>query len=665
MNQYQMSPKQQGGPGKAEERATPASPMSRRALLLGIILVPLLVLAVVYGEIVRFVELATTSLMLIAIFILILFLAVNALLKRWKPGWHLSRSELLYIYVMLTVAGSIAGVGMVQFIVPMLTHIFKFATPENKWAQFWPYVPTWMIPKESVWEGFYRGQTTFFTMENIKGWLVPIGVWSLFTFAFLSFMMSINLLLRRQWIERERLTFPIVYFPLELTREKEPLLKNKLLWIGFLIPVILESLAGLNYINPSIPYLPIKPTGALRLGRFLGAEQASPFYDVTLAFYPLALGIAYFVQLEVLFSCWFFYWFARFQDLVCIWLGFRGPEASAAMVEMPYLNQQSLGAFVALGLVAVWLARSHLANVIVSVFKGVKEQNQSKDHFSDRTILLGFLATGIFLGLFFWISGIPVALIALFFFIYFFTLLGFTRIRAEAGLPWTFGPNHPPHLFMVPSVGPVNISPRALTALTYFQWFDWDYRCVNMPYQMEGLKIASAANLKSRHMVKGILTASAIAIIVAFLALLALYYRFGAETGSVDDYRTGWASMPINHLRTWAESGEGMNWGEIAGGGAGAAMVVFLAWMRSRWLWWPFHPVGYALSATFTPEWLWCPLFIVWLAKGFILRYGGMRLYRRGIPFAIGLILGDYIITAFWALTGLILHKHLYTTFPQ
>jgi hypothetical protein len=668
MYQDGLTPEKRGDAGKLPNQEGEAAPLSRRAFLLAVFIIPFMVLAVLYGEHVRFVELATTSLTLIAIVILLVLLVSCALVKRFKPGWCLARSELLYIYVMLTIAGSISGLGMVQFIVPMLSHLFHYATPENKWGQFLPHVPTWMIPSKGVMEAFYKGQTTFFTPEHIKGWLVPIAVWSVFLIAFLIFMLSINLLLRRQWIEKERLTFPIVSFPLELTREKDPLLKNKFLWLGFLIPVILEGLAGLNYLYPAIPYVPLKAhSHRLNLGPYFGADPEGPFAQVTLAFYPLALGIAYFVQLDVLFSFWFFYWFARMQEQACVWLGFRGPEASAKIYEMPYLNQQSLGAYVALGLVAVWLARHHLIAIAKNVFTGKKSaaRASAKGEISDRTAFLGFLGAGLFLTIFFLLAGISLPITLLFFFIYFFTVLGFTRIRAEAGLPWTFGPNHPPHIFMIWSVGPVNISNRALTSLTYFQWFDWDYRCVNMPYQMEGLKIASAANLRSRDMVKGILAASVVAIIAAFIGLLALYYRFGAESGSVDDYRSGWASMPINLLRTWVESGQGANWAEIAGGGAGAAMVTILAWLRSRWLWWPFHPVGYALSGSYTPQWLWCPLFVTWLLKGFILRYGGMRLYRKGIPFAVGLILGDYVMTAVWTLIGLMLHKTVYVTFPQ
>jgi hypothetical protein len=41
---------------------------------------------------------------------------------------------------------------------------------------------------------------------------------------------------------------------------------------------------------------------------------------------------------------------------------------------------------------------------------------------------------------------------------------------------------------------------------------------------------------------------------------------------------------------------------------------------------------------------LWLPIFVSWLAKVLILRYGGLRGYRRALPFFLGLILGEFFV---------------------
>ncbi len=639
------------------ERDEAGRPLPRRALLLGVVLVVVVVIAVEYGELVTQVgELVSSSLMMIVTCLLLIFLAANFLLRRGKPGWRLSRAELLYLFIMLTAACNIAGVGMVQFLVPLLGHIFHYATPANGWSYFHPYVPPLLVPDPAVLPAYYLGESSFLTRAHLLGWLSPALVWTGFILAFIGFTLSLSVLLRRQWVEKERLSFPIVYFPLELTREDTSLWRDRLLWIGASVPVILHSLAALNHLYPSVPYVPLKPSSQLHLGRFF--PPGHPLSAITLAFYPMALGIAYFAQTEVLFSCWFFYWIARLEEMASIALGFRGPMSQS---DMPYLNQQSLGAFVALGAVAVWLARGELARALKSAV-GIRRSG-GEEPAPPRSAVFGFLATGLFLVGFCLAIGIPGRIIALFFTIYFLVVIGFTRIRATAGLPWLFGPNHPPHIFMTWAVGPRNVSMQTLTSLNYLQWFDWDYRGTAMAHQMEALKLSTAAGLRHRDVAKSILLSAAIAIVVAFMAFLAIAYHFGAESGKLESYRVNWAEMPIDLLAIWGASQQGIGWDEIGGGAAGAVVVLLLSFAHTRLIWWPFHPVGYALSCTFTLEWLWCPLFVVWLAKLLILRYGGIRLYRRGIPLAIGLILGDYAVALVWAAIALVTGEHMYSTF--
>lgn len=665
MQQYRRSIVRESKPALKGAEIDDRAPLSRRILLMGIVLIPLMCIAVEYGEIVRRVDLVGTSLMILVTTILLFFIAFNVALKRWAPRWRFTQAELLFLFVMLTAAGNIAGTGMIQLCVPMLTTLQHFATPENRWGQFLPFMKDWMVPDKSVVEAFWRGQTTFYTPEHIKAWLGPLLIWALFAFAYICFTLCFNVLIRRQWVDRERLAFPIVYFPLELTREGPgSLLHQKLLWLGFAVAVALETLAGLHHLYPTVPYFPIKAwEPGLDIGHFFGAVPSTEINLLTMAFYPLALGLAYFVHLEVLFSLPFFYWFARLEEFICIWLGYRGPGVSSRMYEMPYLNQQSEGAFLALALAAIWAARKHLKAIIVAAFKGGSETD-TRDFISYRTALIGLLASAAFIFVFWYMTGVELPVLILFFPIFFLTVVGYTLIRANAGLPFAFGPNHPPHLFLTQAYGPVNMSPQTIAALNYSTWLGWDWRGTTMPHQMEGLKIASSAKLNGRDMVRVIVLASGIAIIASFITLLALYYRFGGESGGLDTFRTQWTLETWDLARGYMESGANRNWWEINGGAAGALVLFWLGWMQKRLVWWPFHPIGYTVSLSITATYMWCPMLIVWIIKSLILRYGGMSVYRRGIPLAVGLILGDFTMAGIWALAGLAAGKTLYITFP-
>ena len=67
---------------------------------------------------------------------------------------------------------------------------------------------------------------------------------------------------------------------------------------------------------------------------------------------------------------------------------------------------------------------------------------------------------------------------------------------------------------------------------------------------------------------------------------------------------------------------------------------------------------GEVKGASFALMRLWLPLFTSWLLKGLILRYGGLKGYRRALPFFMGLVVGEFM--AGFIRTVLDLTFHLY-----
>ena len=87
-------------------------------------------------------------------------------------------------------------------------------------------------------------------------------------------------------------------------------------------------------------------------------------------------------------------------------------------------------------------------------------------------------------------------------------------------------------------------------------------------------------------------------------------------------------------------------------GGFGFTML--LMFLKSRSLWFPFHPGGYVLTTGggFGREWF--ATFVSWALKLVILRMGGIKAYRAAAPFFLGVLLGDYTMGCLWSLIGLI-----------
>jgi len=82
---------------------------------------------------------------------------------------------------------------------------------------------------------------------------------------------------------------------------------------------------------------------------------------------------------------------------------------------------------------------------------------------------------------------------------------------------------------------------------------------------------------------------------------------------------------------------------------------------RLRFIWWPFHPLAYPLSANGNFAKLWFPVFLAWFIKLLLLRHGGVRAYRQALPVFFGVMLGEFLMGTIWAVIGLILGQQMYS----
>ena len=129
-------------------------------------------------------------------------------------------------------------------------------------------------------------------------------------------MVCINTLVRKQWTEHEKLSYPIIQLPLELTSigNRTNLLRNKMMWLGFGIAGAIDILNGLHHLYPTVPSL----GGRLYdLRPFFTQKPWSAIGWTPIAVFPFAVGMAFFIPLDLSFSCWFFYLF--WKGGTCLW----------------------------------------------------------------------------------------------------------------------------------------------------------------------------------------------------------------------------------------------------------------------------------------------------------------------------------------------------------
>lgn len=591
------------------------------------------------------------SLVYPVIFNLLLLIAINAPLKRWLPKRALSQAELIVIYIVLSLTSVVSGLDMVQVLVPLLGHAFYYSTPENEWMElFGQYLPRWLTVDDlRVLDDYYKGGTTFHKLTYIKGWLQPILWWSLFFSLLMMIMLCINVIVRKQWVETEKLSYPIIQLPLCMTEGggSARFFKDRMLWFGFSLAGGVDLINGLHYFYPAIPLI---PTRSIEIGRYFVEKPLSAIGWTPVCFFPFVIGISAFMPLTLSFSCWFFYILWKVQLVFAEMIGL------GKMPEFPYVyyKSQASGAYIAVGLFALWTLRKHLGKILRNIHRSSMFDLQEPMRYKSAVILIvlcliSLLAFCVKAGMSLWVFPI-------FFSMYFMIALAIARIRAELGPPVNELYRIGPDMILVQSLGTRRLGVRNLSVFTLFWSFNRSNRCNPMPHQLEAFKLSEQVQMNDKRLLKVMIAVTVISMPVAMWCYLCSRYKYGDFT-----WTAGFEAY--NRLQSWIYYQPGAEPVTVILMLIGFAMVILLSFLHTRFVWWSLHPVAYPLSSSlnWSMSWMWSSIFVSWLIKYLILRHGGIRLYRETLPFFMGLILGDYLVGGFWNILSVLTKIPTYT----
>jgi len=627
-----------------------------RSVLIGLLLIPPNCYWVVQSEAVW----GTTYLTIVSLFFnvtfsLFILVCFNNLFRRiFRFG--LSQKELLTIYIMLCLGSSVAGNNFLENLILSLGHAFWFATPENEWSElFFRFVPDWLAVKDrNVLTGFYEGESSIYDPENINAWLKPLFFWGSFALVLIFTLLCVNVIIRKEWTEREKLSYPIIQLPLELTRDGtgSKLFSNKLFLIGFGLAATITIINGLHFHFPSVPNLRLRTN----IGYLFTEKPWNAIGWMPVALYLWVVGIVYFIPLDLCFSCWFFYLFAKSQLVIGSIFGL------SSLPGFPYLNQQSTGGWIALFLIAIWLTRRHLMDVFIRAFR--RERSQIAEPMSYRSALIGFILGFSFLVLFCVAGGMSLWVGILFFVLLIALETTITRMRAELGPPlhelFLVGPD----TILATIFGTQRLGGANLTMMTYLYFTDRTVSSHSMPHQLEGFKIAERAGIDNRKLVMVMMCATFVGIVSALWSLLHSAYKTGVASGFIGYTGLPWESF--NRLGWWLRYPGGTNYPEMGFIAGGLIFSIIMMFLRVRFLWWQLHPVGYALSTSgWVINYIWFSFVVGWLIKWIILKHGNIRTYRNATPFFFGLILGEYTLGCLWCLIGIIFGFQTYGFFES
>ncbi len=624
-----------------------------RSILLCLLIMPLNSYWVVQMEVVRYSAHPTTiSLFFNTVFILLCLTLLNRTVRRFAPRMALQRGELLLIFSGLSISSCVSGHDMLQVFVPMLTWTFKHADSSNEWAKLInPHLRDGLFIKdEAIWKSYYLGNDSIWHWKYISAWLPVVTIWTFFVSLLLFVMLCMNAILRKQWTDNERLTYPIVQLPLQITTEQafqpKGLFLNRLFWIGFIIAGTIDCINSLNYYYPSIPTVLTPGFGQsfLDIGPMFTAKPWNAVGWTPLSFYPFMIGLGMFMPLDFLFSCVFFYWFWKLEKVASVAMAYdQDPR-------FPYTETQSFGAYISFCLYSVWVSRHYLKQVLSRALGRPSDLDDSREPMTYRNALLG-IAVGVgglvafasYLGMPWWIG-------ILFFLMYFALALAITRMRAELGTPMHDLHFTGPEMIMTRVVGSKAFDMDTRTVFALFFWFNRAYRSHPMPHQLEAFKLAEQSRTDYRKWSKALLFLGSAAIFIAFWAILQLMYSYGAESKS----RITFGAEAYNTLTGWLKSPQPGKFQEFIAIWVGFGIAFLLQGLRMRFPWWPLHPLAFAVTSSFEINLVWGPLFLAWIFKSLILRYGGRGGFHRSLPFFIGLMLGQFVVGSLWNIYGIV-----------
>ncbi len=636
-----------------------------------------LLLAVIFGYIIPVIDVKLSNTFLgaahlppgaIAV-LLILLLVVNPALKMLSRRGGFARNEVLTVYISCLFSCLVPGHGAENFFVSNIIGPFYFATRDNKWLDFLQAnLPAWFTPalwadggkygnagRQAV-EGWYTGSPII----PWAAWLVPLLAWGSFIFASYFMLGCLGVILRAQWAEREALAFPLLRLPLELTEDVDRpdsygiigrFFRNPVMWIGFGIGVFIQAFKGLHVYYADVPDIPLE----IVTGTLFTEAPWNQIGWLPMQVYPIAVGITYLLTSEVSFSLWFFYLFMRFQLIAAYSMGFV-PSTLPGLIghvggARTFTGYQQVGAYLAYVAIVLWTGREHFGHVVRRAFRREPAREGEKNEALSYPIAFwGFVLSFGFVIAWSMAAGMSPFAALMMWTLYVVIAIALTRVIVEGGFlfvqqGWTplgtmaqlvnSGPNT---LLPASSIVPGTLMQSSIIT---------DMRAFLLPSFIQSFKLAHDRKINLRA-----LFALIIAVVFITLAMgLWMNVRLGYENQGLalnSWFAQDGTKIPAqnaNDLINGARDVKPSNWVWL---GIGGLLTYGMMVARTRLLWFPFHPIGYLMCLTYPANRLWFSVFLGWLGKVLIQRFGGSDTYRKITPGFLGLALGDVAMMLLW-----------------
>ncbi len=595
------------------------------------------------------------------LFMLVIFRLINSVFLRWAPRFAFSPAELLAFFILISVATCASGLDTLKTSIATMQGYAYFASPENHYEDlFGTYVPESMTVSDlPALERLWKGDSSIWDPRNWKVWGPPVlRWWALFTFMW-GCTGGLAVIFRQRWVERERMSFPIVQLPFEVSQVKPTSIRMPAFWIAFGTAAFIGLINGFHVFYPQIPEIPVKidQSPMFNLSKFFVGRPWNAVGRLYACGYPFITGLGLLLPQDMSLSLWLFHLLWKAQSIMAAWMGMTNVR------EFPFQKEQSFGGYLAIIGFALWAARPYFKEVWKRILGGGDPNMDAREPLRYQTAFLIFgagfvysVAAGISIKMA-WIVSIA------FFVQYYLMTMIVGRIRAEMGLPTHELERLGPTVMQGNVLGLNNVGLQNLTSLSLFFGFTRGLRNIPYPHMFEGIYLEDRLEGDSKRM----LIASMLFVPVGVFCAYYWYLHLGYIHGWGADWNQWmpWSSQEAwRQLSGWINDPQGFHWGRTIATVIGFAVYFGLMVVRTRWVWWPIHPAGFAISTTWYMSHMWTPMLIAWTTKSLVSRYGGLRAIRSLPAIAFGLILGDVMTGACWTIYSLITRVNTYAFWP-
>jgi hypothetical protein len=468
-------------------------------------------------------------------------------------------------------------------------------------------------------------------------------------------------LVRHQWARNERVPFPLAEAYVALIEAPEDgrltnaLFASRLFWLAAGAVFFIHLNNGLaQYFPHNVPVIPL----SYNLGNILNNDiwQYADWRLKYSAVYFCVVGMSYFVSTRIALSLWAFYLIRQAMQMFLGRYGTQMPSSAA--------SDQVLGAMLAIAGLVVWTGRRHWADILRSMAGQGKPSSHNHDTPLYAMAGWGLLLCGLTALAWFMAVGMSFASAAVLTSLLLVMFLVMARVVAETGLVFaTIGVPLGRLWFAGAELGLPAVTGRTNFLNTWMS-------TLTVPALRESVAVYASNAMQICHPDDKAAPQrwGTGRLVLAFGLVLAVSYIVSGASTLLVEYNHAVtldrkASSPINPSAVLTEPANILaSANSVALGRSsavkhiaiGSGVTLVLGTLSLRFAWWPLAPVGYLLWQSWPLAAVWFSIFLGWLTKVLILKYGGSSLFRAARPFFLGLVIGEVAAAGFWIMVSLV-----------